>query len=77
MELGHPHASSAIADEGQDERNLVAPTDAEGNVDGAVFLSTNIGEPPLQSSLSTSAVVSGSAAMAGTQSTKDPTCHGK
>jgi len=76
VELGH-HVSYPIADEGQDERTLVATIDAEGSVYAAASLSTDACEPPVQSSSSTGAVTSDSAAMAGFQSTKDPTCHGK
>ncbi len=77
VELGHPHASSPTGFEGQNERTLVATIDAEGTVDAAASLSTDACEPPLQSSSSTGAVTFDSAAMAGFQSTKDPTCHGK
>jgi len=77
VELGHPHASSPTGFEGQDERTLVATTDAEGSVDAAASLSTDACEPPLQSSSSTGAVNSDSAAMAGFQSTNDTTFRDK
>jgi len=77
VELGHPHVSYPIADEGQDERTLAATTDSGGNLDAAASLSTGVCEPPVQSSSSTSAVTSDSAAMAVSQSTKDTTLRGK
>jgi len=70
VELGHPHASPPTGFEGQDERTLIAKTDAEGNV---ASLSTDVCEPPVQSSSSAGAVTSDSAAMAVSQSTMDPT----
>jgi len=77
VELGHPHASSPTGFEGQDERTLAATTDSGGNLDAAASLSTGVCEPPVQSSSSTSAVTSDSAAIPVSQSTKDTTLRGK